>query len=93
MLGLFPVLDIATSDPIQLQPGEMIFLPTDGIEEARSTDGSLFGKERMLSELNGHQEIPVSTVIEQVFQSALDFSGEHPQLDDMTAIALRRNAL
>jgi sigma-B regulation protein RsbU (phosphoserine phosphatase) len=92
VLGLFPNLEITESDPIQIQPGELVFLPTDGIEEARATNGKLFGKERMISELKGHTQKSASAMIEHVFAAAQDFSGENPQLDDMTAVEFRRTA-
>jgi sigma-B regulation protein RsbU (phosphoserine phosphatase) len=92
LLGLFPNFEITESDPIQIQPDELVFLPTDGIEEAQATNGELFGKERMISELNGHTQKSASAMIEHVFAAAQDFSGENPQLDDMTAVGFRRTA-
>ena len=92
VLGLFSDLEIEESEPIQIQPGELIFLPTDGIEEARAANGKLFGKERMVSELSGHETKSVSATLDHVFAAAQEFSGDNPQMDDMTAVGLRRAA-
>ena len=47
-LGIMNYVDFPVPDPIVLNPGELLVLVTDGILEAESPEGELFGDERLL---------------------------------------------
>lgn len=73
---------------IKLEPGSNIFVYTDGLAEANSADGELFGMERALEILNKHTEGSPQEVIEAEKKAVEEFAGEAPQFDDLTMLCL-----
>ncbi|MTE21421.1 SpoIIE family protein phosphatase [Streptomyces sp. TRM43335] len=75
-----------------LAPGESVFLVTDGITEARSADGDLFGEERLARALAGagREDGPgARELLEQVVAAVDRFSGGGvPAEDDRAALVL-----
>jgi sigma-B regulation protein RsbU (phosphoserine phosphatase) len=73
---------------IQMEPGSNIFVYTDGLAEANSADGELFGMERALEILNQHTEDSPKEVIEAEKKAVEEFAGEAPQFDDLTMLCI-----
>jgi len=74
----------------ELQPGDGIFLYTDGVTEAFNAAGEMFTDQRLarlLTELNSQ---PIKDVVEKVFQNVSEFSTGIDQSDDITILAMRR---
>lgn len=71
--------------------GDFIVLYTDGIVEARSPEGEMFGIDRLIKIVN--KWAPNCTSAEMLFQKIATkltlFVGEHIQEDDMTLIVIR----
>ena len=87
-MGLFPWAKFTIAS-VELQPGDLLFSYTDGVNEAKDTEGDQFGDERIVdnAELGrgGAGEF-VSGMLEQI----KSFRGEAPQSDDITMLAVRR---
>ena len=78
-----------TSYEIQLEPGDSIFVYTDGVTEATNAAEELFGDERMVDALNKEPDTEVTQLVENV-QSAMNaFVGDAPQSDDFTMLAMK----
>ena len=73
---------------LQLAPGEELFLFTDGVTEATSAAGELFGTERMIAALNASQHT-ADGVLETVKAHLDAFVGEAEQFDDITMLCFR----
>jgi sigma-B regulation protein RsbU (phosphoserine phosphatase) len=74
---------------VRLQPGEGILLYTDGITEADNAAGEFF-EERGLEEwLRRSASLPLSELVGGLVKQVQEFAGEHPQADDLTALAVR----
>ncbi len=82
----------------RLDPGDLLFLYTDGVPEANNSAEELFGNERMLDALEKSMETvrsasgPEQTDL-RLFLSTLrshidDFVGETPQFDDLTMLCV-----
>ena len=71
-----------------LGPGDTLCLVTDGIIEARSPAGELFGEERLLARLGGAAHLAPGEALREVLAGVRDFQAR--QEDDMTAVLLRR---
>ena len=71
---------------IVLAPGDIVVLPTDGIEETTSSDGTQFGQQRILEVVRAEQKRSASKIAQLVLQAARDFAQGEPQHDDMTIV-------
>lgn len=78
---------------IQLAPGDVIYLYTDGVTEAINSEYVLFGEERLLEALNGAKTLDVKSLCEKVKENMDVFVGEADQFDDITMVAFRYNGI
>ncbi len=67
-----------------LASNESIFIYTDGITEAMTSDGDLFGDDRLLATLNETKDC--AQLIADISQAVTAFSGSAPQSDDQTLL-------
>ena len=70
-----------------LNPGDRIFLYTDGVTEAKRSDGERFGNARLVSALNEDKAIGDESLILRVKAAVEHFAGEEPQFDDITMVS------
>ncbi|RZU51397.1 sigma-B regulation protein RsbU (phosphoserine phosphatase) [Krasilnikovia cinnamomea] len=72
----------------KLHPGDLLFLYTDGVPEAKNCDGEFFGDERTSSVLveGGTAE----AVVDRFATAIRTHSGTADQFDDVTMLGLRR---
>ena len=73
---------------MELQPGDMLFLYTDGVTEATNANQELFGEDRLLEALNEQPRLPVSALLPKIKKSIDHFVGEAEQFDDITMLSL-----
>jgi sigma-B regulation protein RsbU (phosphoserine phosphatase) len=78
-----------TTERVQLNPGDAIFLYTDGVTEAEDIVENQFGEERVEALLDQLRSRPVEEVVRAAFRELTTFSAGAPQHDDITAMALR----
>ena len=74
---------------LQLSPGDILFVYTDGVTEATDANGQLFGEERLLETINSVPFTDMQSLCKLVKQQVDAFVGEAPQFDDITMVALR----
>ena len=75
---------------LTLEPGDVLFLYTDGVTEATDRDNTLYGTDRMLEALNRSPGAGPRQLLETVKESIDRFVGEAPQFDDITMLAFQR---
>ncbi len=73
---------------IDLVPGSVLVVATDGITESRNADGEFFGEERLLDLIRIKRDAPMSELANATLESALGFA-ENSARDDMAVIAVR----
>ena len=73
----------------QLNPGDSLFVYTDGVPEATDAKNELYGAERMLAALNRDPDAAPEQVLSAVRQGVDAFVGDAPQFDDLTMLCLR----
>jgi sigma-B regulation protein RsbU (phosphoserine phosphatase) len=74
---------------ITLEPGDRMFLYTDGVTEAMDAAWSEFGEERLAGLLCGCAASCPRDILDRVTRSVTQFAGTAPQADDITCFALR----
>ena len=73
---------------IQMNPGDKLFLYTDGVPEATDADRRLFGTERMLSALNRAKDASPEQVLANMRSAVDEFVQQAEQFDDLTMLCL-----
>ncbi|MBP3853704.1 MAG: SpoIIE family protein phosphatase [Erysipelotrichaceae bacterium] len=71
---------------VQLEPGDKIFVYTDGVPEATNADFEMFGTQRMIQSLNSVKEGTPKEMLEQVYEDVNAFVGKADQFDDLTML-------
>jgi len=75
---------------MELSPGTILFLYTDGLTEAARSDGELFQEERVLEHLSTlDQNISATDLIEGMTSAVERFIGDAEQSDDLTMLVIR----
>ena len=72
-----------------MSSGDLILLLTDGIEEASSPAGTLFGLERILATVRSNRSKPAQEIVQTLYETVRAFSDNAPQVDDITAIVIK----
>ena len=84
MPGLLPHLEYN----FRLEPGDRLFLYTDGVTEAKNPEGERFGNDRLINALNEDRAVGNESLILRVKAAVDHFAGEEPQFDDITMVSL-----
>jgi serine phosphatase RsbU (regulator of sigma subunit) len=87
-LGLDPTGSFPNSPVVRLEPGDLLFLLSDGIVEAPAGDGPLFGIGRTLEVVRAHRRQPPGEILATLLHQVRKWSGS-VQVDDMTAIVIK----
>lgn len=88
MLGIVSSLtyDVRT---IVLNPGDTIFLYTDGVTETMNRERQQFEESRLMNCLQDAGGCSLEALVQRVSASLIEFAGGAPQWDDVTMLALR----
>jgi len=74
---------------LNLVPGDIIFLYTDGITEATNGCNELYGEERLLNLVNSRDFVDMQDLCVTVKEDVDAFVGDAPQFDDITMLAFK----
>ena len=79
-------------DRVNLQPGDLLVLFSDGVTEARNDGEIEFGESRLEALVKARREAPLEDIQRQVLKAVRDWSGEELE-DDMTLLVVRATGL
>jgi DNA-binding LacI/PurR family transcriptional regulator len=74
---------------LQLAPGDLLVLSTDGIVEAANAHGQLYGFERFQSAIASGPAASAEQLLAHLFADVRAFAGEREMRDDMTIVVVR----
>lgn len=74
---------------LDLKPGDIIFLYTDGVVEATSLDKELYGDDRLLKAMANAKAETMEGLCNEILADVNKFVGEAEQFDDITMLALK----
>ena len=89
-LGVIDSLPVSVQPPIQLGPGDLFAVLSDGIFEAKSPEREDFGQERVVAALRAHHAQSPRGILDALRATLAEFTGSEPQDDDRTAILIKR---
>jgi PAS domain S-box-containing protein len=78
-----------SSGPIPLKEGEAVLFYSDGISEAASPDGALFGTQRITEVIREHLSLPAREIVDRLHQRVLAHCRPKLPADDLTAVVLK----
>ena len=73
---------------LTLEPGDKIFVYTDGLPEATDSAGEMFGTERMLQALNEKADDTPQSILTHVTRAVDEFVRDAEQFDDLTMLCM-----
>jgi len=88
-LGILPVGDYSTEEVV-LEPGDTVFLYTDGITEAENPEEEEFGEERLEEACVRNRELSLEDMAETLESELEAYADGIPFADDRTFVMVRR---
>jgi serine phosphatase RsbU (regulator of sigma subunit) len=79
-------------DSVNIEPGDVLILYTDGIPDAQNEDGEFFDEERIIDTAVAHIGQPAHEIQAAILEEIQKFVGPTPQSDDITLMVLVRDA-
>ncbi len=73
-----------------MDPGDLLFMYSDGITEAESPEDEEFGMGRLIDLLRRHQEQTLTELVQTVDERVTAFAAGRSQGDDQTVLTVRR---
>jgi len=90
-LGVLPEMLLEPTPPIVLEPGDVFALLTDGFYEYQNREGKQMGQERIGDVIARQCDRKASEILDAILEELGEFSVGAPQLDDLTAVLIKRN--
>jgi sigma-B regulation protein RsbU (phosphoserine phosphatase) len=90
-MGVMMDAELPCGDPIELAPGDVFVVLTDGFVEWARGDGELYGEDRIAELVRRHCHEQPERLIEIMHEDVRAFGEGTPQQDDLTAVVVRRN--
>ena len=89
-LGVSSELDSEPPVHLEMKPGDMLLLITDGFLEWENSSREQFGVKRMEEVIRGCKEKAPEEIIQTLYKAVIAYSGGTPQKDDLTAVVVKR---
>jgi anti-sigma regulatory factor (Ser/Thr protein kinase) len=89
-LGFMKYPQVDLPQQIELAPGDILGLITDGVFECENPAGTMFGTEGVEQVLHTRHEGSMSDLLARMLQAVHVFADGHPQADDITIVLLAR---
>lgn len=90
-LGILPDLWDAVPVKINMKPGDILLLMTDGFYEWENSAGEQFGTDRLAGTVKQFSDREPEVIIAEIYDAVLNFAHGTPQQDDLTAVLIKRS--
>jgi serine phosphatase RsbU (regulator of sigma subunit) len=80
-------------ETIQLAPGEILVLYTDGVTDAQNSQGEFIDRQAVLNCIYERLDQPVQAIQESIFNEIHQFVGDAPRFDDITMVLIKREVI
>jgi PAS domain S-box-containing protein len=78
-------------EAVSFDDGNLLVLYSDGITEAMNEQEEEFGLERLNTVIKQNQKKGASDMINDILDAVMKFTGETPQMDDMTLMIIKKD--
>ena len=90
-LGAMPLAAARPSVTLEMAPGDVLVLLSDGFYEQPNAAGEPFGETRVEALVRAHRHRPLAGMMDALVRAVREFAAGMPQHDDMTGVLLRRD--
>ena len=74
---------------MQLKPGDLFIMYTDGVTEAFDARYTAFGEDRLVQAAKKSRALSAGEVRDRIIAEIREFTGPVPQSDDITLVVIR----
>lgn len=86
--GMRDISRVTRDSQLELGPGDLMVLYTDGITEAKNQQNKMFGDDRLVRVIEDHRNEPVGVVCDRVIEAVQAW--QSVQHDDISLVVVRR---
>lgn len=88
VLGLFPEADYSY-ERIEMQPGDILLVFTDGVTEAFDVNDEEFGERRLEEVVRKNTDLSATQLTDSILEEISGFIGDVPKQDDLTIVVVK----
>lgn len=74
---------------VTLNSGDVVLFYTDGLTEARDSDGNMFGTSGLYNHLNTCLHLPAESILDSFYDRIHEFAGSRNLLDDISIVVVK----
>jgi sigma-B regulation protein RsbU (phosphoserine phosphatase) len=89
-VGIMEIDDPGEARVLEMAPGDILVLLSDGIYEFENRQGAPFGEDRVADLLHYHHRLPASELARQILNATFEHGKGVSQEDDITLVLVRR---
>lgn len=90
-LGIVAGHDPERPQPIDMEPGDIFALISDGVFEQQNAAGEQYNDGRTIDVIRKHQDLAMAELFERIDEEVVAFADGGEQADDMTVLLVKRN--
>jgi len=90
VLGVMPGVKFKP-DSFKMRAGDVLFLYTDGVNEAMNKDAKQFSDKRLHDTLNANRDKEVTSLVKELRHEVAVFTDGAEQSDDITMLTIKYN--
>jgi len=91
-LGAMRLASLRPTVDVDLEPGDILVLISDGVYEYRDAENEQFGEERVEEIIRAHHSGSMAELSSRLLESVQAFACGAPQEDDITMVLVKRSA-
>ncbi|MEZ4386900.1 MAG: SpoIIE family protein phosphatase [Candidatus Krumholzibacteriia bacterium] len=88
-VGMMPEMSYLERE-INVAPGSVLVLYSDGLTEAQADDESMYGDDRLVELVRGCEACSADDLKRRILDDVAEFTGDAPQSDDLTLMLVQR---
>ena len=89
VMGVMSDIDSYTERSFKLNPGDSLFVYTDGVPDATASNGDFFSEDGMMKALNEIPEASSEETVNHMRTTIETFVGDADRFDDVTMISFK----
>lgn len=89
-MGAMQQTSLKTAQRIEMDPGDVLALISDGVYEYENDAGQQFGEDGVAAVIRDHHDKPMTELVEILLRAVREFGGQVVQADDITIVLIRR---